>query len=84
MDLQKQISEDKMMNKVGNVYDVLIEEDAGENTYVGRTYMDSPEIDGVVYVTSKEELDLDEFVRVKIKEYLEYDLIGEVENESGQ
>ena len=84
MDLQKQISEDKMMNKVGNIYDVLIEEDAGENTYVGRTYMDSPEIDGVVYVTSKEELDLDEFVRVKIKEYLEYDLIGEVENESGQ
>lgn len=84
MEIQKHISEDKMMSKVGNIYDVLIEEDAGENTYVGRTYMDSPEIDGVVYVSSEEELDLDEFVRVKVKEYLEYDLIGEVEYESGQ
>jgi ribosomal protein S12 methylthiotransferase len=46
--------------------------------------MDSPEIDGVVYVSSEEEIDLDQFVRVKIKEYLEYDLIGEVENESGK
>lgn len=88
MEIQKQISETIMMNKVGNIYDVLIEEDAGEdqgeNIYVGRTYMDSPEIDGVVYVSSKEELDLEQFVRVKIKEYLEYDLIGEVENESSK
>lgn len=84
MEIQKQISEDKMMNKVGNIYEVLIEEYAGENTYVGRSYMDSPEIDGVVYVSSEEELDLDQFVRVEIKEFLEYDLIGDVENESGK
>lgn len=84
MELQRRISEDNMMNKIGNSYDVLIEEDAGENIYVGRSYMDSPEIDGVVYVNSKEELDLDQFVRVKITEYLEYDLIGDVEDEFGQ
>lgn len=84
MELQRRISEDNMMNKIGNSYEVLIEEDAGENIYVGRSYMDSPEIDGVVYVNAKEELDLDQFVRVKITEYLEYDLIGDVEDESGQ
>ncbi len=84
MELQVNISETNMMNKVGNIYDVLIEEYAGENIYVGRTYMDSPEIDGVVYVNSNEELELDEFVPVKITEYLEYDLIGDVENESAQ
>ncbi len=84
MEIQKLISENKMMDKVGKTFDVLIEEYAGENTYVGRTYMDSPEIDGVVYVTSDKKLDLDSFVRVIIKEYLEYDLIGEVENEFGQ
>lgn len=84
MELQVTISETNMMNKVGNIYDVLIEEYAGENIYVGRTYMDSPEIDGVVYVNSNEELELDEFVPVKITEYLEYDLIGDVENESAQ
>lgn len=84
MELQVNISETNMMSKVGNTYDVLIEEYAGENIYVGRTYMDSPEIDGVVYVNSNEELQLDEFVPVKITEYLEYDLIGDVENESAQ
>ncbi len=84
MELQRRISEDNMMNKIGNSYEVLIEEDAGENIYVGRSYMDSPEIDGVIYVNAKEELDLDQFVRVKITEYLEYDLIGDVEDESGQ
>lgn len=84
MELQKQISEDNMMSKIGNIYEVLIEEYAGENIYVGRSYMDSPEIDGVIYVNSKFELDLDTFVQVKITEYLEYDLIGDVEYESSK
>jgi ribosomal protein S12 methylthiotransferase len=43
--------------------------------------MDSPEIDGVVYVNSTKELEIGKFVPVKILEYLEYDLIGDVENE---
>ena len=81
MDLQKNISEQKMMEKIGDIYEVLIEEQADEHIYVGRTYMDSPEIDGVVYVNSTRELEVDEFVLVKILEYLEYDLIGDVENE---
>ncbi len=78
MELQRNISESIMMSKVGNIYEVLIEEYAGEDTYVGRTYMDSPEIDGVVYINSTEELDLNNFVKVKINEYLEYDLLGEL------
>ncbi len=81
MELQKNISEDKMMEKIGNIYEVLIEEQADEHIYVGRTYMDSPEIDGVVYVNSTKELEIGKFVPVKILEYLEYDLIGDVENE---
>lgn len=78
MEIQKDISEDIMMNKVEKTFDVLIEEFCDNNTYIGRTYMDSPEIDGVVYVNSLEELNLGSFVKVKITDYLEYDLIGEV------
>lgn len=84
MELQKNISENNMMKKINKTYDVLIEEQADDNIYVGRTYMDSPEIDGVIYVNSKENLDLDEFVKVKATEYLEYDLIGDVNYESAQ
>lgn len=81
MELQRLISEDLMSSKVGNNYEVLIEEFAGNDTYVGRTYMDSPEIDGVVYITTNIDLEDGEFVRVNITEYLEYDLIGELADE---
>lgn len=84
MELQKGISEQIMMSKIGKVYDVLIEEIVDENTFVGRTYMDSPDIDGVVYITTDEDLDIDDFIKVRITEYLEYDLIGELEHESGK
>lgn len=84
MELQRSISEDLMSSKVGNSYEVIIEEFAGNDTYVGRTYMDSPEIDGVVYITTKYDLDEGQYVMVNITEYLEYDLIGELEDEYRQ
>lgn len=84
MEYQKNISEDIMMSKVNNIYDVIVEEYAGDNTYVGRTYMDSPEIDGVVYINTDEELEIGSFVELKISEYLEYDLIGELIYESSK
>ena len=84
MELQLKISEELMSYKVGNNYDVMIEEIAEEGLYVGRSYMDSPEIDGVFYVRSNRELELGEIVRAKAVEYLEYDLIGELEDESCQ
>ncbi|CAK7043716.1 30S ribosomal protein S12 methylthiotransferase RimO [Tissierella sp.] len=78
MEAQKDISEDIMMSKVGKVFDVLVEEYSEGHTYIGRAYMDSPEIDGVVYINSMEEIALGSFAEVKITDYLEYDLIGEV------
>ena len=67
-----------MAEKVEKVISVLIEEESENNTYIGRSYMDSPDIDGVVYVNSHTELKLGSFVDVKIVDSLEYDLIGEV------
>jgi len=82
MELQMKISEELMSNKVGNFYDVMIEEFAEEGLYVGRSYMDSPEIDGVFYVKSNRELELGEIVKAQAVEFLEYDLIGELRDES--
>ena len=78
MEAQIDISENIMKNKVGKKYKVLIEEDNGNNNYAGRSYMDSPDIDGVIYIESDEALEIGTFVDVEIKNYLEYDLIGEI------
>lgn len=77
MELQQGISYENNLAKIGNTYDVLIEEKDVENIWVGRTYMDSIDIDGVVYVTSDEELELGNIYKVKINDALEYDLMGE-------
>lgn len=80
--LQRDISFKKNMDKTGKIYDILIEEKVeNENVYVGRTQFDAPEIDGVVYISSDSRINIGEFVRAKIIDALEYDLIGEVINE---
>ncbi|WP_313343066.1 30S ribosomal protein S12 methylthiotransferase RimO [Sedimentibacter sp.] len=77
MELQVGISYENNLAKIGKTYDVLIEEKDVENIYVGRTYMDSIDIDGVVYVTSDKKLDLGNIYKVKINDALEYDLMGD-------
>ncbi len=78
MEIQLGVSYQNNLSKIGKTYDVLIEEKDVENIYVGRTYMDSIEIDGCVYVTSDEELSLGNIYKVKINDALEYDLMGDV------
>ena len=51
---------------------------------LGVPITEAPEIDNVIYVTSEEPLKLGEFVDVKILNTDEYDLIGEVKNESAK
>lgn len=78
MELQQNISYENNFKRVGKTYDVLIEEHDVENIYIGRTYMDSIDIDGCVYVTSEKELNIGDIYKVKINDALEYDLIGDV------
>lgn len=84
MSLQRDISYDLNEKKVGKIYDVIIEEKVDENLFFGRTYMDSPEIDCGVYINSKNELEIGDLFQVKITEFLEYDLRGELANESSE
>lgn len=78
MILQQNISQVKNNYKVDKTFKVLIDEKLeNENIYLGRTKYDSPEIDGIVYVHTDENLSVGQFVNVKITDALEYDLIGE-------
>lgn len=85
MELQQDISLEKSESMTGRVLEVMIEgKVAGENAYVGRTYMDAPGVDGLVFVNTQEELLSGDFVRVQVTGALEYDLIGEIYDESAK
>ncbi|MBQ6992325.1 MAG: 30S ribosomal protein S12 methylthiotransferase RimO [Clostridia bacterium] len=80
MKLSSKISRENLETKLGKEFEVLIESKTFDNKYyVGRSYMDIPETDGVVFVKNetKDEL-LDKFVNIKIKDIENYDLVGEV------
>lgn len=85
MELQQEIAFEYAEQMVGRVLDVLIEgKIADENAYMGRTYMDAPNVDGNVFVNTDKELLSGDFVRVRITGAVEYDLIGEIEYEFAQ
>lgn len=77
MDAQMDISRESLEKRVGTVMKCLVEDgDAGE--YNLRSFMDAPDVDGVIYLRSDEELSPGSFVDVKITEALDYDLRGEI------
>lgn len=75
---QYSIMEEKNNEKIGKTYKVVVEDyDGYSDSYTGRTYMDAPEIDGLVKFTSHKDLDIGDFVDVEIFDVEDYDLIGE-------
>ena len=77
MNDQYSIVEDKNLARIGKTYTVLVEEyDAYADCYAGRTYMDAPEIDGVLYFTSDREYEPGDFAEVQVTDTKEYDLVG--------
>lgn len=78
MTIQSEISSEILSTNIGKRLEVLIEEEVDEENYVGRTYMDSPEIDGVTYVNSAKNLEIGSFVHVDVVDSLDYDLVGEI------
>lgn len=81
MKKQQDISYNNLQKKIGNEYEVLIESVSFDNKYfIGRTMQDVPEIDGLVYIkiTPKDNIEktINTFVKCKIIEVNNYDLIG--------
>lgn len=76
MNAQFFITEASNKSRVGNVYKVIVDSFA-DGKYTGRSYMDSPEIDSGIIFTSNKELNVGDFVDVKITDFDGYDLIGE-------
>jgi ribosomal protein S12 methylthiotransferase len=77
MYLQEEISAEKLAKKVGQTMTVLVD-DVDEEGAVARSAADAPEIDGLVYIDGAQDLEVGEFVTVKITDSDEHDLWGEV------
>jgi len=79
MQLQQEISADRSAAMIGRIVKVMIEGFIPEdNTYVGRSYKDAPNVDGLVFVECDRELMSGDFIDVKITGSTEYDLIGTI------
>lgn len=82
MELQQEISEDKNSLLIGKSMKVVIEGYSPEDdVYVGRTYRDAPNVDGLVFVNCDYELMSGNYADVVIREAGPYDLIGEIDDE---
>ena len=79
MELQQDIVFENARNMTGREVLVMVEgKVADENAYVGRTYRDAPNVDGLIFINTDEELLSGDFARVKVTGALDYDLIGEL------
>ena len=75
--IQKKVVEDLNKLKISKVYDTIIDERKGK-FFIGRSSEMAPEIDGTILVDTTENIKKGDIVKVKIKEALEYDLVGEI------
>ena len=76
---QQAISTAKLHQRLGQDLQVLVEQKT-EDGFVGRFYADAPEIDGLVYIDSRQELKIGEFYQVRITASDEYDCHGHLLN----
>ncbi|MBF1174076.1 MAG: 30S ribosomal protein S12 methylthiotransferase RimO [[Eubacterium] sulci] len=74
---QMLISSELNQEKIGKVFDVIVDRMDEDGSFIGRTRFDAPEIDNSVIFTSKNELQPGDIVKVKINDAFDYDIIGE-------
>jgi len=77
MQKQQAISMQKLQQRVGQSLQVLVERKSDDG-YAARSYADAPEIDGLVYINTAQELKIGEFYQVKITDSDEYDCYGQL------
>lgn len=79
MEIQQEISRKNLENKIGKEYKVLLESITFDDKYyIGRSYMDVPDMDGVVFIKKdNNQKEIGQFVNCKIIGIKDYDLIAE-------
>ncbi len=83
MELQQEIAFAHAQNMIGCRLEAFIEgKVSDEDAYAARTYMDAPNVDGMLFIQSKKELMSGSLVKVEVTGAYEYDLIGEICDES--
>ncbi len=77
-DTQLRISDELNRSLLGSEIEVVVEGfDRYAECFFGRSYMDAPDIDGKVFFTSSSKLSLGDYVKIKVNNILDYDLLGE-------
>lgn len=77
--LEQQISKIKLEEKIGNVYDAIVDGFSNDNKFIcARSYMDIPNEDGVIFIKDNKKTKIGDFVNCKIIDVREYDLVGEI------
>ncbi len=84
MSAQARISEKKNQKYIGCQLDVLVEDIPEDGVFIGRTWFQAPDVDGITYIRTFDkqfpkslDVDIGSVVRVKITDAMEYDLMGE-------
>ena len=75
--IQKDVASNLNKLKMNKVYDTIIDRRRGKY-FIGRSSEMAPEIDGTILIEYNDNINIGDIVKVKIKESLEYDLVGEV------
>ena len=81
MELQQAIAFEKAEEMKGRILTVMIEGRTEEDVYVARSYRDAPNVDGYLFLKTERQLMTGDFVKVRVIDSNEYDLVGEVYHE---
>lgn len=82
MEIQQIVSKELLSKKIGNVYECLVEDVTSDGDYyIGRTMMDVPSEDGVVFIKNNKDVMINDFVNARIIDASEYDLVAEIEED---
>ena len=79
MELERSISKIKLEEKIGNTYDAIVDGLSEDGQfYIARSYMDIPDEDGVIYIENNKKDLVGKFVKCRIIDTVDYDLIGKI------
>jgi len=79
MEQQMEINAEYNARQMDTIKEAVVEGfDKWAECYFGRTKADAPDIDGKIFFTSEQPLEVGQYVRIHVTDTLDYDLIGEV------